>query len=192
MPTPISRARFRCLFAPSTRAGEETDDGARCTGPAIKGPPAWTSGRKLGAKRALNPQQVWAIRFWLDCERPRRDRAMFDLVLDSKLRGCDIVKLEIGDFVSGGASVVGLSSSSARRDDQCSSDCSNPPVPASSHGWRPEAERSTTIYAFPSRLDGATHISTCLYACLVDEWVTGIGCGARTTGPIPSAVRRCR
>src|SRR3712207_7757073 len=52
----------------------------------------WNAGRKLGAKRALKPQQVWAIRFWLDRERRLRDRAMFDLAIDSKLRGCDIVK----------------------------------------------------------------------------------------------------
>src|SRR5271154_3921381 len=53
-------------------------------------------------KRALKPQQVWAIRFWLDRERRLRDRAMFDLAIDSKLRGCDIVKIKIGDLVSGG------------------------------------------------------------------------------------------
>jgi hypothetical protein len=41
----------------------------------------------VGAKRALKPQQVWAIRFWLDRERRLRDRAMFDLAVDSKLRG---------------------------------------------------------------------------------------------------------
>jgi hypothetical protein len=41
----------------------------------------------VGAKRALKPQQVWAIRFWLDRERRLRDRAMFDLAIDSKLRG---------------------------------------------------------------------------------------------------------
>jgi len=35
---------------------------------------------------------VWAIRFWLDSERRLRDRAMFDLAIDSKLRGCDVVK----------------------------------------------------------------------------------------------------
>jgi hypothetical protein len=70
--------------------------------PAVKGRPAWNAGRKLGAKRALKPQQVWAIRFWLDRERRVRDRAMFDLAIDSKLRGCDIVKLKIGDLASGG------------------------------------------------------------------------------------------
>lgn len=31
----------------------------------------WNAGRMLGAKRALKPQQVWAIRFWLDRERRR-------------------------------------------------------------------------------------------------------------------------
>ena len=59
----------------------------------------WNAGRKLGAKRALKPQQVWAIRFWLDREGRLRDRAMFDLAIDSKLRGCDVVKIKIGDLV---------------------------------------------------------------------------------------------
>ena len=58
-----------------------------------------TWGRWVAAKRALKPQQVWAIRFWLDRERRLRDRAMFDLAIDSKLRGCDVVKVKIGDLV---------------------------------------------------------------------------------------------
>ncbi len=62
----------------------------------------WNTGWKLGAKRALKPQQVWAIRFWLDRERRLRDRALFDLAIDSKLRGCDVVKVCIGALVSGG------------------------------------------------------------------------------------------
>ena len=56
----------------------------------------------VGAKRALKPQQVWAIRFWLDHERRLRGRAMFDLAIDSKPRGCDVVKIKIAVFVSGG------------------------------------------------------------------------------------------
>jgi hypothetical protein len=47
----------------------------------------WNADRKIGAKRALKPQQVWAIRFWLDREHRLRDRAIFDLAIDSKLRG---------------------------------------------------------------------------------------------------------
>jgi hypothetical protein len=62
----------------------------------------WNAGKMVGAKRALKPQQVWAIRFWLDRERRLRDRALFDLAIDSKLRGCDVVKIRIGELVSGG------------------------------------------------------------------------------------------
>jgi len=58
--------------------------------PGFKGQGRWNA-RKLGAKRALKPQQVRAIRFWLDSKRRVPDRAMFDLAIDSKLRGCDIV-----------------------------------------------------------------------------------------------------
>ena len=63
---------------------------------------AWNAGRTVGAKRALKPRQVWAIRFFLDQHRRVRDRALFDLAIDSKLRGCDVVKIKIGDLVSGG------------------------------------------------------------------------------------------
>jgi hypothetical protein len=64
--------------------------------PVAKERQPWNAGKRLGAKRALN------IRFWLDRERRLRDRAMFDLAIDSKLRGCDVVRIKIGDLVSGG------------------------------------------------------------------------------------------
>ena len=70
--------------------------------PGVKDGRPWNAGRMQGAKRALKPQQVWAIRFWLDREQRLRDRAMFDLAIDSKLRGCDVVKVKIGDLVGGG------------------------------------------------------------------------------------------
>jgi len=50
--------------------------------PAAKDRRPWNVGRMVGAKRALKPQQVWAIRFWLDREGRLRDRAMFDLAID--------------------------------------------------------------------------------------------------------------
>lgn len=67
--------------------------------PGAKGKAAWNAGWKLGAKRALKPQQVWAIRFWLDSKKRMRYRAMFDLEIHSKLRGCDIVMIKIDDIV---------------------------------------------------------------------------------------------
>jgi hypothetical protein len=48
------------------------------------------------------PWSIKAIRFWLDRERRLRDRALFKLAIDSKLRGCHVIKVHIGDLVSGG------------------------------------------------------------------------------------------
>ncbi len=61
------------------------------------------AGRLVGAKRPFKVKQIWAIRFCLDHEKRLRDRALLDLAIDSKLRGCDLVKLKIGDVVSGGS-----------------------------------------------------------------------------------------
>jgi hypothetical protein len=60
---------------------------------------AWVNWRQIMPKLLY---QVWAIRFWLDREHRLHDRAMLDLAIGSKLRGCDIVKVKIGDLVSGG------------------------------------------------------------------------------------------
>jgi hypothetical protein len=67
--------------------------------PAAKERRRWNAGRMVGVKHALKPQQVSATRFR---ERRLRDRAMFDLAIDSKLRGFDVVKVKIGDVVSSG------------------------------------------------------------------------------------------
>lgn len=69
--------------------------------PVARSRPAWNAVRQVGAKRALKPRQIWAIRFFLDREGRMRDRALFDLAIDSKLRGCDLVKIKIGTLVTG-------------------------------------------------------------------------------------------
>src|SRR6187200_363421 len=56
-----------------------------------------------GAKLPLRPMHVWAIRVRLQIERRVRDLALFDIALDSKLRGCDVVSLCIPDVLTGGA-----------------------------------------------------------------------------------------
>nr|WP_299867973.1 hypothetical protein [uncultured Hoeflea sp.] len=55
----------------------------------------------VGVKKPLKQRQIWAIRFFRDREGRMRDRALFDLAIDSKLRGCDRVKIKIGTLVSG-------------------------------------------------------------------------------------------
>jgi integrase len=142
--------------------------------PGIKDQRAWNAGRKIGAKRALKPQQVWAIRFWLDHERRMRDRAMFDLAIDSKLRGCDIVKMKIGDLVWGGqvrsrATVVQQKTGRPVQLELLE------PARNSILAWLERRGGTLDDFVFPSRIDHTKHISTRQYARLVDEWVTGIG-----------------
>ena len=65
--------------------------------PAIHDRRPWNAGKNVGPKRPLKPRHIWAIRFYLDEHRRLRDRALFDLAIDSKLRGCDLVKIRIGE-----------------------------------------------------------------------------------------------
>jgi len=60
---------------------------------------AWNKGRIIGQKRPLQPKQVWAIRTRLEIARNHRDLALFNVAIDSKLRGCDLVKLTVNDLV---------------------------------------------------------------------------------------------
>ena len=142
---------------------------------------AWNAGKLVGAKRALKPQQVWAIRFQLDREKRVRDRALFDLAIDSKLRGCDVVKIKIGELVSGGhvrSRAIVMQQKTGR------------PVqfeilePARTTilAWLERRGGAIDDFAFPSRIDHAAHISTRQYARLVDEWVIGIGLHAEDYG----------
>ena len=62
----------------------------------------WNKGRLIGQKRPLKPKEVWTIRVRLQLEGRRRDLAMFNLAIDSKLRGCGLVRLTIDDVVGGG------------------------------------------------------------------------------------------
>ena len=57
--------------------------------------------RFTGAKLPLKPMHVWGIRVRLQVEGRIRDLALFDLAIDSKLRGCDLVALRLGDIVTG-------------------------------------------------------------------------------------------
>jgi len=142
--------------------------------PAAKGRPAWNAGKQVGAKRALKVKQIWLIRFFLDREQRMRDRALFDLAIDSKLRGCDLVKMKIGSLVSGSAirarSMVVQQKTGRPVQFEITAD-----TRASLLAWLERRGGSIDDYAFPSRVDHEGHLSTRQYARLVDEWVTAIG-----------------
>src|SRR2546423_6110459 len=62
----------------------------------------WNKGRLTGAKPPLRPKHVWSIRTKLQIEGRARDLAMFNLAIDSKLRGCDIVAIRVEDVAASG------------------------------------------------------------------------------------------
>ena len=63
---------------------------------------AWNKGKLIGAKPPLRPKHVWSIRTKLQVEGRPRDLAMFNLAIDSKLRGCDVVGLKVEDVAPNG------------------------------------------------------------------------------------------
>lgn len=103
-----------------------------------------------------------------------RDRALFDLAIDSKLRGCDLVKMKVGSLVTGTeirtrALVVQQKSGRPVQFEITAE------VRASLLAWLERRGGTVDDYAFPSRVDHTDHLSTRQYAQLVDEWVTAIG-----------------
>src|SRR6476660_6724426 len=65
----------------------------------------WNKGKLIGAKPPLRQKHVWAIRSMLQNERNKRDQAMFNLAIDSKLRGCDIVAIRVDDVAPNGYAI---------------------------------------------------------------------------------------
>ena len=61
----------------------------------------WNRGKFVGRKAPLKLKEIWAIRFHLEDPRRLRDLTLFNLAIDSKLRGCDLVKLRVNDVAQG-------------------------------------------------------------------------------------------
>ena len=65
----------------------------------------WNKGKLIGAKPPLRQKHIWAIRGMLQNDQNRRDLAMFNLAIDSKLRGCDVVAIKVEDVAPNGYAV---------------------------------------------------------------------------------------
>lgn len=61
----------------------------------------WNKGRIVGQKLPLKPKEIWIIRTLLLMEQRVRELALFNLAIDSKLRGCDLVSLRVRDVMHG-------------------------------------------------------------------------------------------
>jgi len=75
-------------------------DNANCPLPKKRTP--WNKGKLIGARPPLRPKHVWSIRTRLLLEGRIRDLALFNLAIDSKLRGCDVVAVRVEDIAPNG------------------------------------------------------------------------------------------
>jgi len=103
-----------------------------------------------------------------------RDIALFDLALDSKLRGCDLVRLKIGDIALHGA-VQYRASVVQRKTGRPVQFELTEHTRASVHAWLQIVGDRSPDYLFPSRVNRSQHLSTRQYARLVDRWTSLIG-----------------
>ncbi len=134
----------------------------------------WNKGRLIGQKPPLKAQEIWSIRVRLDIDRQRRDLALFNLAIDSKLRGCDLVKLKVSDVAQGDR---------IRSRSQIIQQKTKQPVQfeitlqsrQAISDWITFADLRDRDYLFPSRQGKSPHLSTRQYARIVERWVGMIG-----------------
>jgi integrase len=141
---------------------------------AIPRRPAWNKGRIVGQKRPLAPKHVWSIRVRLEMADNKRDLALFNTAIDSKLRGCDLVGLKVRDVFAAGhvkdrASVTQSKTGKPVRFEITET------TRQSLERWIADPETIGSEFLWPSRLHASPHLSTRQYARIMREWVTSIG-----------------
>jgi integrase len=141
--------------------------------PSIQRDP-WNKGKLVGQKAPLKLKEMWAIRVRLQLADRRRELALFNLAIDSKLRGCDLVKLRVRDVCQGQliASRSIVLQQKTQRPVQFEI---TEPTRDALAAWIAYARLSLVQSLFPSRLSGSTHSSTRQYARIVSACVNQIG-----------------
>jgi integrase len=134
----------------------------------------WNKGKLIGQKAPLKLKEIWAIRIRLQLARRARDLALFNLGIDSKLRGCDLVGLRVCDVAQGGrvgSRAIVMQRKTHRPVQFELTEQTREAVAA----WIMQAKLAGDQFLFPSRLHASPHLSTRQYAKIVDGWVCSIG-----------------
>lgn len=136
--------------------------------------PAWNKGRVIGQKRPLLPKHVWSIRVRLEMAGNKRDLALFNTAIDSKLRGCDLCCLKVRDVFAAGrvkerTSVIQRKTGKPVRFEITET------TRQSLESWIADPEMLGLEFLWPSRLHHSEHLSTRQYARILREWVKSIG-----------------
>ncbi len=134
----------------------------------------WNKGRLVGAKLALKPKHVWALRFYLQQQHRIRELAMLDVAIDSKLRGCDVVKLLIGDLVADGQPKRRATVVQQKTGKPVTFELTEQ-TRESLTAWLEQHGGYLEDFLWPSRSKKDCPITTRQYARIVGRWVGNIG-----------------
>jgi len=141
----------------------------------------WNKGKLIGQKASLKLKDIWAIRIHLKMANCTRDLALFNLAIDSKLRGCDLVKLRVRD-ISHGDHIARRATVMQQKTQQPVQFEITEQTRETVSQWIKQAGLATSDYLFPSRYPDSSHIKTRQYARIVNGWVTEIGLDAADYG----------
>ena len=141
----------------------------------------WNKARLIGQKRPLKPKDVWTIRVRLQLESRKRDLAMFNLAIDSKLRGCDLVRLKIED-VSAGGRVRDRATVIQKKTGRPVQFEITEQTRVTVGEWLATVDPREGRYLFPSRLRGKPHLSTRQYARIIHRWADPAGLDSSVYG----------
>ncbi len=130
--------------------------------------------RRIGPKPPLKLKEIWAIRIRLQLGKCTRELALFNLAIDSKLRGCDLVRLRVGDIALGGRAVARATVVQRKTRRPVQFELTEQTRDAL-EAWIAQVRLCPGEYVFPSRMTRSPHLSTRQYARIVKKWVALIG-----------------
>jgi integrase len=133
----------------------------------------WNEGKLIGSKPPLRTKDVWSIRTKLQVEKRTRDLAMFNLAIDSKLRGCDVVSLKVEDVAPHGMTVDRVTVRQRKTGHPVRFEISEQTREAVDDYIR-SAPRRAGEFLFPSRRHTDRCLTTQQYRRLVSAWIAGI------------------
>jgi integrase len=134
----------------------------------------WNKGKLIGARPPLRPKHVWSIRTRLLISGRTRDLAMFNLAIDSKLRGCDVVSLKVEDVAPNGLAIARSTVRQKKTGHAVRFELSEQTREAVDD-YIKSAGKKPGEFLFGSPRHSDRPITTRQYARLVAEWIASIG-----------------
>lgn len=139
-----------------------------------RGSDPWNKGRQIGQKAALQPEEVRAVRAWLEGQGGLRNRVLFELAIDSKLRASDVVALRGADLLSPTGVVLSRATVRQKKTGRPVSFEVSARTRALVTRWIEVTGARGRDWLFPSTRT-ERHITTRQYARLLDKWLGGAG-----------------